>query len=52
MSFQKAIPVDLSKAQEASSEDRLSLAACAMIWLILAGFSWFGLIGLFNVLTA
>jgi hypothetical protein len=52
MGFQKAIPVDLSRVTETPSDERLSLAACAMIWLILAGFSWFGLLGLFNVLTA
>lgn len=52
MSFQKAIPLDQDRARHAQSDERLSIGASLMIWGILAGFGWLGVIGIFRLLAA
>lgn len=51
MSFHKSVGLDQSRARHAQNGERLSLAASLMIWVILAGFSWLGVIGVLRLLT-
>ncbi len=52
MSYHKSVSLDQSRARHAQEGERLSLAASLMVWLILAGFSWLGVIGVLKLLTA
>lgn len=52
MSFHKALPLDQTRARHAQNEERLSLGASLMIWGILAGFGWLGIISALKFLTA
>lgn len=52
MSFHKAISLDQNRARHAQSDQRLSIGASLMIWVILAGFGWLGIIGAIKLLAA
>lgn len=52
MSFHKAISLDQNRARHAQSDRRLSIGASLMIWIILAGFGWLGIIGAVRFLAA
>lgn len=52
MSYHKSVSLDQSRARHAQDGERLSLAASFMIWGILAGFSWLGIIGILKILAA
>ena len=52
MSYHKSVSLDQSRARHAQDGERLSLAASLMIWGILAGFSWLGVVGMLRLLAA
>ena len=52
MSYHKSVSLDQSRARHAQDNERLSLGASLMIWVILAGFSWLGIVGILELLTA
>lgn len=49
MSFHKAVPLDQTRARHAQGDERVSVGAGLMIWFILAGFGWLGIIGLLGL---
>lgn len=48
MSFHKAIPLDQKRARHAHSDERISVGAGLMIWVILAGFGWLGIVSMLS----
>ena len=52
MSFHKAVPLDQGRAKHAQDEERLSIGASLMIWMIVAGFAWFGVFAILGSLAS
>lgn len=52
MSYHKSVSLDQSRARHAQDKERLSFGASLMIWVILAGFGWLGIIGTLKLLAA
>jgi hypothetical protein len=52
MSFHKAVPLDQGRAKHAQDEERLSIGASLMIWMIVAGFAWFGIFAMLGSLAS